>query len=183
MNLIFIYVNVRSLVLVQLRYVSSIGLYDECYNKSRNISTMGWVDDRAAVQAWEHIHFQVSGLFSFPPDAHGLTSNFLFVQLQFCFPAEDNLGGRWLQCGRTCLARLASPGNEAGLSVSSVCFVFRAFKMCFYIKYLKVCAYIHIYKIMCLYEHVSWIDLLWIRNSNYVFTNCLLHMPSIQFFQ
>lgn len=49
--------------------------------------------------------------------------------------------------------------------MSPVRFVFHAFKMCFCIKYLKVCvwAYIHtyIYKIMCLYEHVSWIDLLW----------------------
>lgn len=45
--------------------------------------------------------------------------------------------------------------------MSSVCFVFHAFKMCFYIKYLSVCIYTYIYKIMCLYEHVSWIDLLW----------------------
>lgn len=80
-------------MLVQLKYVSSICLCDERYNISRNISTVGWVEGGAAVQAWEDIHVQVSGLFSFPPDAHGLTSNFLFVQLLFCFPAEDNSGG------------------------------------------------------------------------------------------
>lgn len=67
MYLVFIYVNVRSLVLVQLKYVSSICSYDERYNiiLARNISTVGWVEGRAAVQAWGDIHVKVSGLFPF----------------------------------------------------------------------------------------------------------------------
>lgn len=66
---------------------------------SWNICKVGWVEGRAAIQAWEDIHVKVSCLFFFPPHAHGLTSNFLFVQLLFCFPAEDNLargGDHWL---------------------------------------------------------------------------------------
>lgn len=59
---------------------------------SWNISKMGWVAGRAAVQAWEDINVKISCLFFFPPDAHSLTSNSLFVQLLFCFLAEDNSG-------------------------------------------------------------------------------------------
>lgn len=87
-------------------------LYDELYNMSLNISKMGCVEGRAAVQAWE---VEVSLFLFFPPAAHGLTSNFLFVQLLFCFP------------------------SEVGLFVSLACFGFHAFNMCFYIEGLKVC--------------------------------------------
>lgn len=62
---------------------------------------MGYVEDRAALQAREDAHIEVSVLFLFPPDAHGLTS--VFVQLLFCSSPEDNfvcVGG----CGDSVVA-------------------------------------------------------------------------------
>ncbi|CAM9331443.1 unnamed protein product, partial [Bubo scandiacus] len=88
------------LVYVSLSANIPMCLYDECYNVSWSISKMGWVEDRAPIQAWEDTHVEVPCLFFFPPDIHGLTSNFLFLQLLFCFLAKDNSGGGALVTGK-----------------------------------------------------------------------------------